>query len=256
MSAKSIAPFSVSQNFLTSSSTIRRLLRRADIGPGDRVIEIGAGKGHITRQLLSVAGAVTAYEIDPALCRALERTLGDAPGLTIRRGDFLQARLPARGAYKVFSNIPFCVTTAIVRKLTEAPNPPREAWLVMEDGAARRILGLGGESALSLAVKPVFEARIVHRFSREDFHPAPSVETVLVRFSRKDPPDLDRAERAQFAAFVRECREGGTRRLLTKRQIAAALRMAGLPVLGPSGQMRYVQWLCLFRYSRHPGGKR
>lgn len=247
-------PFSVSQNFLTSSATIRCLIRLTNIGSCDHVIEIGAGKGHITRQLLAVAGKVTAYEIDPTLCRVLTRALGDADGLAICSGDFLNAALPAKSPYKVFSNIPFSITTPIVRKLMGASNPPKDAWLVMELGAAKRLLGLGRESAMSLSIKPNFDTRIVHRFARSDFHPIPAVDAVLVHFSRKDVPDLNPSERGAFSAFVQGCLAHGVGRYLTKKQVSTALRVAGLPEIGPSGEMRYVQWLCLFRCSRRFGG--
>lgn len=66
------------QNFLTGGAVIRRLVRRAKIRPGDHVIEIGAGKGHITRELLRVGAEVTAYELDRALAARLhERFAGD-----------------------------------------------------------------------------------------------------------------------------------------------------------------------------------
>ncbi len=242
--------YSVSQNFLTSKRTIARLIGIAKLSAVDDVIEIGAGKGHITRALAGTCRSVRAYEIDPRLCGHLHAALGGTRNLHITEQDFLQARLPAQGNYKVFSNIPFSATTAILRKLTEAPNPPQGAWLVMEKGAAKRFAGLPGESAASLAIKPFFDVRIAYHLRREDFHPAPGVDTVLLHLSRKAAPDLPACERSRFAAFVADCRRLGIRSRLTPRQIGMALRAAGLPPIEPSGVMLYVQWLCLFRCYR------
>ena len=251
MPAKSAVSYSISQNFLTSAKTIRRLIARTTITKSDRVLEIGAGKGHITRVLLEACREVVAYEIDPVLMEPLRRTLGERENLSLIMGDFLAARLPACGAYKVFSNLPFSITTAAIRKLANAPNPPTEMWLVVEKGAAKRFLGAPRETAMSLSLKPLFEMRISWHFARGDFHPMPSVDCVLLHLARRDVPDLRPGERAAFSAFVK----GGAGRFLSKKQIATALRIAGLPQLGPSGEMLYVQWLCLFRCHRRFCGK-
>jgi 23S rRNA (adenine-N6)-dimethyltransferase len=170
-----VSNYSISQNYLTSAKTIRRLLRLTSINGDDHILEIGAGKGHITRELVKVGRAVSAYEIDRKLYGKLKEKLGGASNLSIRRQDFLKAALPS-GSYKVFSNIPFCITSKIVRKLTTAGNPPREAWLVMEKGAAKRF---------SAQLKPRFEPKIVYYFVREDFHPAPGVDIVLLRLTKR-----------------------------------------------------------------------
>lgn len=237
---------SVSQNFLTSAGLIDRLLRPTGLGAGDLVLEIGPGKGHITRALLARGCAVRATELDPVLFERLQNSLGGRKGLTLVRGDFLRQPLP-RAPYQVFANIPFNRTTDILRKLTEAAHPPEQAWLVVEKGAAKRFLGQPRETLSSLRLKPYFTAEIAFTFRREDFHPAPSVDAVLLHLRRKAEPDLPPADRAAFAAFVEQGHRYGLRRLLTKRQIATALRLEGLPSIEPSAEIRYVQWLCLFR---------
>ncbi len=243
MPAKRAVSYSVSQNFLTCQRTIRRIITRTTIAEADHVLEIGAGKGHITRVLLDACGEVTAYEIDPHLAETLQQSLGGRENLRLVPGDFLAATLPARGDYKVFSNIPFSITTAIVRKLAAAPNPPKEMWLVVEKGAAKRFLGTPRETAMSLSLKPFFELSMAYHFARTDFHPMPRADCVLLHLARRDAPDLARDERAAFSAFVRV----GAGRFLSKKQISTALRLGGPPPAGASAEMLYVQWLCLFR---------
>lgn len=237
----------VSQNFLTSGRLIGRLLQKTSIRAGDRLIEIGPGKGHITKALLDRGSEVTAVEIDPALAAGLRQKLGDDPRLNLVQADFLSWRLPRFGNYKVFSNLPFNQTTAIVRKLTEAANPPEEAWLILERGAALRFLGRPRESLRSLLLKPRFEMKILHRLSRTDFHPAPSVDAVMLHLRRKSAPDVPPAQWRQYERFVSGClSKGGPAKRLSKGRIAAALKQSG-PADGRSGTMLYVQWLCLFR---------
>lgn len=137
-----------------------------------------------------------------------------------------------------------------MRKLTTAPNPPRECWLVMEKGAAKRFLGMAGETLSSLLLKPYFQARIAYYLRREDFHPAPSVDVVLVHLHRREAPDLAPAQREALERFIRRmapCLEGRGRGPMSRRQAAIALRRAGEAEIPPSATLSYVQWLCLFR---------
>ncbi|MBE6933277.1 MAG: methyltransferase domain-containing protein [Ruminococcaceae bacterium] len=240
-------PYSVSQNFLTSSGLIHKLLRRSDLSSSDTVLEIGAGKGHITRALAARVGRVIAYEIDP---RFAERLRGSLPGnVTLYVQDFLQCRLP-RQEYCVFANIPFSITTAIVRKLALGTNPPRAMWLIMEKGAARRLSGSPRHNVLSLLIAANYDLRIVHRFQREDFHPAPRVDVVMLEFRRRKVCDVRPEEFPAFAFFVKHSFEHGlfsSCSLLTHRQIRTALKREGLSQIEPGGEVRYIQWLCLFR---------
>lgn len=233
--------YSISQNFLTSARTIGRLLALTDLSAVDTVLEIGSGKGHITRALADRCDRVLTYEIDPLLAQRLKGTL--PVNVRLYAADFLRAPLP-NGPYKVFANIPFSITTDILRKLTEAPNPPCVAWLIMEKGAAMRFCGAGGESTASLMLKPWWEMRIVHRLRREDFHPMPRVDCVLLELRRKSVPDISPREKKDWAAFVAQGQRLGFRGMLTPGQISRALREANIPM---SATMRYVQWLCLFR---------
>jgi len=250
----SAVPFSVSQNYLTSARTIRKLLRLTSIDKSDHVIEIGAGKGHITRELVNVCQSVSAFEIDNRLSEQLQEALSHADNLRLSNSDFLKATLPKSGQYKVFSNIPFSITTDIVRKLTSANNPPQEAWLVMEKGAARRFMGNPQDSLISLCIKPFFDIEIIHYFSRQDFHPAPSVDVVLLHLTKKEQPDIPAAQRKSYSDFVEKGIKYGIYRSLTKRQVSTALRLARLPHIKESGTILYIQWLCLFRCYRQLGG--
>lgn len=243
----SFRPFSISQNFLTSAKTINRLLRLTSITSNDYILEIGAGKGHITRALIKVCRKVDAYEIDPKLYKQLQGNLGDVKSLNIRHQDFLKVTLPHNEPYKVFSNIPFSITSSIVRKLTFAKNPPQEIWLVMEKGAAKRFLGKPHETLASISIKPFFDTKIVYYFSRQNFHPMPSVDAVLVHFKRKTNSDIPVHQQKAFIRFVEHSLHYGIERQLTKKQISTALKLAGLPNLQASREFLYVQWLCLFR---------
>lgn len=241
------SPYYISQNFLTSKKTIERIIGKADIGKHDTVLEIGAGKGHITKALSLRCKEVVSYEIDRKLYDTLKPQLPE--NVRLYRADFLGAP-PPKTPYKVFANIPFSITTAIVKKLTQTDSPPDAVWLVMEKGAAKRFCSLPRDTLSSLLIKPFFETKIVYHFRREDFHPAPNADAVLIEFRRKEMPDIPLSLARDYRVFLsHSIRHGlyGPRAPLTKKQIGTALRLERLPPIERGGDILYIQWLCLFR---------
>lgn len=237
---------SISQNFLTSAATIDAIVRKAAITKNDHILEIGPGKGHITKALLKAGGRVTAVELDAVLYRKLQQKFDGAKNLRLVHQDFLKYALPG-GSYKVFSSIPYNRTTEILCKLTQARNPPVEIWLVMEKGAAKRFSGKPCENRRSLLLKPYFDLEIVYYFRREDFHPMPGVDSVLLHLKRKTVPDIPTRQTLLYKRFIEAGLNGGITRFLTAGQISKALRAASHPQDFTPSHMLYVQWLCLFR---------
>lgn len=240
--------YSISQNFLTSRRTIDKLIAKADLTSADTVIEIGAGKGHITKALSQKCKSVISYEIDKNLFAKLKPQLNK--NVKLYCGDFLKCSLP-KTPYKVFANIPFSKTTEIVRKLTSSSNVSDGIWLVMEKGAAKRFCGIPSENLNSLSLKPFFDLKIVWHFDRNDFHPSPRADVVMLEMKPKRPADIPFIYRNDFRMFLTKGSKNGvygSRGMLTKKQVSTALRLTKLPMIPHSGKMSYVQWLCLFRY--------
>src|SRR5579859_4121442 len=160
-----------SQNFLQDPCLVASLLDKAHMSGNDVVYEIGPGKGIITEQLALRYKQVIAIEKDPRLSALLRKKFAQRPNVTIHTSDFLDYSLP-RKPYKIFANIPFNVTTAIVSKLTAVEYAPEDAHLIMQKEAADMFLGQPRASLRSILLKPWFEIGIVHRFQRKDFMPA------------------------------------------------------------------------------------
>ena len=145
-----------SQNFLKDPCLVASLLDSCSIEDEDVVYEIGPGKGIITQQLALRYKQVVAIEKDPRLAALLRQQFADRPNVTIYQGDFLHYHLP-RQPYKVFANIPFNITTAIVTRLTTAELPPEDTYLTMQKEAAEMFLGKPHESLRTILLKPWFE---------------------------------------------------------------------------------------------------
>src|SRR3989344_7206331 len=129
-----------SQNFLVDPNLVDKLLDLVSLSKEDTVLEIGAGEGIITKALLDKCKKVIAYEIDKQLVKNLNNKFFNQNNLELRNEDFLNQTLP-KFPYKVFSNIPFNVTSAVIKKLTLGENSPQEAYLIVQKEAAIKFLG-------------------------------------------------------------------------------------------------------------------
>ena len=177
----------LSQNFLRDPRLADHLVRLAAFDAEDTVIEIGPGSGVLTARLARSCRQVLAIEKDATLARRLSQRFASERAIAIFAADFLEFPLPS-SRYKVFANIPYAITTAIVSKLTTGVSPPEDAWLVMQREAAQRFLGEPGGTLVSALLYPEFAGQIRHRFRRSDFVPQPGVDSVLLHLSRRREP--------------------------------------------------------------------
>jgi 23S rRNA (adenine-N6)-dimethyltransferase len=252
----------LSQNFLRDPRLIDHLLRRSSIGPTDLVVEIGPGGGAITRRLAERCGRLLAIERDPRLAADLRRRFAGRDHVRIVEADVLDASLPT-GEYKVFANIPFNVTTAIVAKLTSGQDPPRDAYLAVQREAAARFLGEPRGTLVALLLAPWFESSIFHRFRRQDFSPVPRVDVVMLRLRRRErplvAPDDTRFFR-DFAVFAFTAWQPSLRdvlaRLLSGTDTAAIERQAGTCLSRPPSALAVPEWLDVFRAVRDRADRR
>lgn len=246
----------LSQSFLRSRSLAASLVAHSSISSGDLVVEIGPGRGMLTRELAQNSRRVIAVEIDSELLRELQPEFEDEANVELIRGDFLRFPLPAVD-YKVFSNIPFSRTAEIVRRLIEAINPPSEAHLIVQREAGERFAGrpYAPENTASLLIKPWWHVEITRRLRRTDFVPAPTVEPVVLWLARRAMPLVPDAESKLYRKFIRQSfgRHGSSirqclNRVLTRRQLRRLARDLRFDLSDPPSALHFDQWLGLFRF--------
>lgn len=175
------------QNFLRHPRLADRLAALSSIGPADVVYDLGAGSGVLTAALAGTGARVVAIESDPMLAAQLRARFAGRSNVVIRQADIQVYPLP-RADHLVFASPPFDITAAIMRKLTSAPVPPREAYLVLQREAADRYTGTPRQTLAALQIAPWFAIDTLYRFRRTDFVPAPAVDIVLVRVRKRGPP--------------------------------------------------------------------
>ena len=181
------------QHFLTDRRILESIVAAADVTSTDCVLEIGPGLGHLTRVLAEHAGQVIAVEVDPGLAEKLTTDFAASDNVKILRGDVLehtpsdwlkQAGVnPASSlAYKVVANLPYYITSAILRHLLEADQKPRVIVAMVQREVAARMTALPPKTNL-LAVSVQFFAsvRVMRKIAAGAFYPRPRVDSAVVR---------------------------------------------------------------------------
>lgn len=193
-----------SQNFLVNKTLVSELIAKSSVTNEDIVYEIGAGEGIITEELLKKAKEVIAFEIDTVLFNKLTKKFQNEKRVDLKFGNFLNFDLPNL-PYKIFSNIPFNITSEVIKKITQSENPPDDAYLVVQKEAAEKFMGnpFSYENSLvAILLKPWFDFEIVHNFKPNDFFPRPNVKIVLLRIIKKNDPIVDYKEKRIYEDFV------------------------------------------------------
>lgn len=198
------------QNFVADPNTVRRIVRLAGVGPGDRVVEIGAGLGSLTLALVEAGARVTAVEVDRHLVPIL-REVAEPAGATVVHADAMSldwSVLLGAGApdvpWTLVANLPYNIATPLVLDLLEgAPQIDRMLVMVQLEVGERLAAGPGERIHGIPSVKLAWwaEARVVGKVPPTVFVPAPRVESALVEI-RRHPPVGDEAERAAVFALV------------------------------------------------------
>lgn len=230
-----------SQYFLHNPSLVKELIGHTSIGKHDVVYDIGAGSGSLSAALSGRCKAVVAVEAEPRMVVKLRDNMRHYDNVTVHAGDFLDMELPA-SPYKIFANIPFHLSSPIVRKITQANHPPEAAYLVVQKQFANKLLpdhdGFTGQ--LGMMIGPEFAVRIRRRLLRSDFSPRPNVDTVLVELVRRPVGLVAHTDMPAYRKFVETC-------FADPRVFARApQRAVGLPVGVKPSQMKLAQWVALF----------
>jgi len=189
------------QSFLADERFLEVIIKAADLSPDDTVLEVGPGLGILTFALAQHAGRVIAVEIEPRLVAYLRERAAGLPHVEIIEGDILHLVpdvLPS-SPYKVVANIPYAITSALLRCLLEAPRPPTRLVIMVQKEVAQRILARPGEmSLLTVAVQYYGEPYLVTTVPAGAFYPVPKVDSAILRIDVLPKPRLPGDRQAFF----------------------------------------------------------
>lgn len=183
---------SLGQNFLVDPNGLDKVMLAAGVGPKDTVLEIGAGLGSLTVLLAQAARRVVAVEIDRNLIPPLTKVVRPYENVRIVEGDVLKLPLedlvPGKG-YLVVANIPYYISSAIIRRLLEAEARPMRMVLTVQQEVAERICAKDGKlSLLALSVQVFGAPKIEARIPSGCFFPAPDVDSAVLSIALYPQP--------------------------------------------------------------------
>ena len=185
------------QNFVADPNTVRRIARLAEVGPGDRVVEIGAGLGSLTLALAETGASVTAVEVDRHLLPAL-RDIVEPVGVRVVEGDAMRldwaSVLGGPPGWVLVANLPYNVATPLVADLLDdVPAITRMLVMVQREVGERLAAGPGSRAYGAVSVKVAYwaTARVIGSVPPSVFVPRPNVASVLVRVTRRPEPAAD-----------------------------------------------------------------
>jgi 16S rRNA (adenine1518-N6/adenine1519-N6)-dimethyltransferase len=250
---------SLGQNFLIDAGAAQQVVAAAQLLPKDEVLEVGAGLGALTRHLTTRAARVVAVELDQRLIPILEQILVDHTNVRIVHGDILKldpaALLPT--GYKVVANIPYYITSALLRHLLEAQVRPSLMVLTVQAEVARRIVATPGDlSLLALSVQFFGTPQIVAKLKAGVFYPRPKVDSAVVRIDLgpEARPNIDvtdvelffRLARAGFGQRRKQLRNALTHGLAcTQTRVDTALSQAGVDPRRRAETLTLDEWATL-----------
>ncbi len=191
-----IAKKSLGQNFLKDESVLNHIIESANLSKDDVVLEIGPGQGALTEKLADVCKKVIAIELDERLVEVLHtKFVGNNPpagGVEIIAGDILKINLPEliiehgldKTGYKVVANLPYYITSPIVRLLLETKYPPMEMVVMVQKEVAERIVAKkGAMSILAVSVQYYAKPEFLFTVFKESFEPKPKVDSAILKIS-------------------------------------------------------------------------
>ena len=204
------------QHFLIDREVLELIASAAELTPADVIVEVGPGLGVLTKELARRAGWVVAIELDNKLATLLKQTLASFDNITIINADVLQVkpailleeqkdRFPqAVNRYKVVANLPYYITSPVLRHFLEASIKPQIMLVMVQKEVAEAIAARPGQmSLLSVSVQFYGEPRIISYVPAQCFYPAPEVDSAILRIDLYPQPAVAVTDEGSFFELVR-----------------------------------------------------
>lgn len=174
-----------SQNFVKNPALIRYIIDFISLPPNSLILDLGAGEGIITKELITREYRVQAIELDPDLYSKLQDNFGDKA--TIINQDIRKIEYPSE-SFAIISNPPFAIFSELIKGLYTANNSPESALIFGQKEAIERVIGSTEPSIISIILNSLYNCEVVYNFEKTDFSPAPSVSVQLLRLEQIPTP--------------------------------------------------------------------
>jgi len=198
---------SLGQNFLVDSRVAKKIISAADISSDDTVLEIGPGRGALTRHLAETCKRLVAIELDSELVSELQARFSNNPGVEIIHGDARDVSLDqfinAGERYKLLANLPYYAANRIVRRFLTAERKPSILVFMVQREVARTMAAQPGDMGLlSVMIQLYGSVKVAFTVPPRAFRPAPKITSAVVRIDVYDQPALDLISDEDFFDLV------------------------------------------------------
>ena len=180
-------------------------MEAADLYEGDHVIEVGPGTGFLTEQLIQRAGKVASVELDAAMVEILKEQFKLTPNLEVVHSDILKLKVEdiAGEKYKVVANIPYYITSPVIRHFLRAKTRPKLMVLLVQKEVAEKMCAIGGKSFITVETQVQGHAEYIATVPAGSFYPAPKVDSAVLRITVYPEPKVPDAELKDFLRVVK-----------------------------------------------------
>lgn len=237
---------SYSQNFLRSPQLVESLISRSSLTADDTVYDIGAGSGVITSALAKRVNKVIAIEYDKRIIETLTSNVSSFSNVTVKEGNILTFKFP-KTPYKIFSNIPFHLSSPIIQQFINSPTSPEAAYLIVQRQFGRKLVATDTShftGQLGMIVGAEYRVKIIKNLRRTDFWPHPAVDTVCIELTKRSKPLVPAARLKAYEKFTVDCFSD------PKNLAKMPLHVIGqLPGASPS-RLSIDQWVILFLHQK------
>lgn len=177
------------QNFLVENKYLEKIIDAAEPLEKKRVLEIGPGIGVMTKMLAGKAEEVIAIEVDPRMVAILKTVCGRCTNLVVKTMDVRNFDPTNLGPYKIVANLPYYITSNVIRKFLEEKNKPTEMIIMVQKEVAERICATPNRmNMLGISVQFYGQPKMIGIVPREAFYPTPQVNSAIVKIETYKTP--------------------------------------------------------------------
>jgi len=196
---------SLGQNFLIDDEALEKIVEAADLYEGDHVVEVGPGTGFLTEQLILKAGKVTSVELDADMVEILNEQFSMTPNLEVVHADILKTDISklAGDKYKVVANIPYYITSPVIRHFLQAAVRPKLMILLVQKEVAEKMCALDGKSFITVETQVQGHSEYIATVPAKSFFPAPKVDSAILKITVYPEPKVPEAELKDFLRIVK-----------------------------------------------------
>jgi len=198
---------SLGQNFLIDDVALDYIIEAGDLNSDDHIVEVGPGTGFLTERLTEKVKKVTAIELDKDMVHVLSDRFKGVDNLELINENALDFEVENAGLknkkYKVIANIPYYITSPLIKHFLRSNSKPSIMVILMQKEVAEKICGITGKSLITIESQLFGKSEIIHKVPSSSFHPAPKVNSAVLKITVFDKPLVPKDELEDFLRIVK-----------------------------------------------------